>query len=594
MALSPRILARFLLVLAAAPWSPQAAAQSSPAVGALLAEPPGEFLRPERAFPLSLHIPQAHQLQLHWDVAPGYYLYRSQLGVEIYQAGAWLPLELRLPPGEWREDEFLGRQQVFPLPVSGEARYPGEGGRLRVRFQGCAEQGLCYAPQRQEFRLDHAALVASPVGGLEFPSRPSADGAALPAMPGGVLRPGGFFPAWLVALLLALLGGLLLNLMPCVLPVLSLKVMHLLSLEARGAPRLLHGVVYSIGVVLSCVLLAALLLFLRSAGNAIGWGFQLQNPIMTIFLVYLFFVLGLYFSGWLEVSGRYAGVGQGWAQGDGLSASFFSGLLAVVVASPCTAPFMAAAVGFAVVQPPFLGLLIFAVLGLGLALPFLLLSAVPGALAFLPKPGAWMQTLRHVLAFPLYASALWLLWVVGRQIGVDGLILVAGGCLALFGGVWLWRHSAARRPGWLPRGMAAALFLFALLLPSLGLQRAGAPAEEYWIPYDAATLSRLSARQPLFLKVTAAWCLPCISNEHLALRRDVVRQAFRSYDVALMEADWTRQDAAVAALLARYGRAGVPLYLLFVPGAREVVPLPQILSPDLVLGALTAALGPRE
>ncbi|MFD1356257.1 protein-disulfide reductase DsbD family protein, partial [Methylorubrum suomiense] len=240
---------------------------------------------------------------------------------------------------------------------------------------------------------------------------------------------------------LALLGGLVLNLMPCVFPVLSIKVLSLVKQagEARGRVRL-HGLAYTAGVVASFLGLAGLLIALKAGGAGIGWGFQLQSPVVVILLAYGLFAVGLSLSGVVHVGGRLAGLGDGLTRRSGYQGSFFTGVLATLVATPCTAPFMGAAVGFALTQPAWVGLLVFACLGLGLALPFLALTAFPGALSLLPRPGAWMETVKGALAFPVYATAAWLVWVLAQQVGPNGLLGALGGLVLVGLAAWAWER----------------------------------------------------------------------------------------------------------------------------------------------------------
>lgn len=398
--------------------------------------------------------------------------------------------------------------------------------------------------------------------------------------------------------LFAMLGGLILNLMPCVFPILSLKVLSLAS--AHGAARReqrLHGLAYTVGVMASFLALAALLLSLQAGGAAIGWGFQLQQSWVVALLIFVFFVMGLSLSGVVEFGTSIMGIGSNLQEQEGLKGSFFTGVLATVVASPCTAPFMGAALGFAFTQSMPVALAVFLALGFGMALPFLLLSFVPGLGRLLPRPGAWMQTFRQVLAFPLYATAVWLLWVVGNQSGPDGMALVLLGCVLLAFACWLWQQRHARSG--LARQLRTALALGVVLLtgsmlfsPFLqsgaGNQAMAMGENANFEPYTAARLAELrAADQPVFVNMTAAWCITCLVNEKLVLSSEVVVNALASKGVTYLKGDWTNNDPAITEVLRRYETAGVPLYLLFpADGTGSAEVLPQILTESIVLDAL--------
>ena len=389
-------------------------------------------------------------------------------------------------------------------------------------------------------------------------------------------------------LLFALLGGLILNLMPCVFPVLSLKALALVQArEQSAAQQRAQALAYTAGVVLSCTAVALLLLGLRAGGAALGWGFQLQSPAFVGALAYLMFALGLSLSGVAEFGTRWMGAGQSLAQRDGLSGSFFTGVLATIVASPCTAPFMGTALGYAITQPLAVSLLVFAALGVGLALPFLLLGFFPRLAALLPKPGAWMETFKQVMAFPLYLTAVWLVWVLARQTGVDGAAVVLCGAVLIGFALWLWRRAGVFALVLRLAALAGALALLAApQLEPAGQSAApsqGAYAEE---PYSAARLAELrGAGRTVFVNLTADWCITCKVNERVALSSSRVHAAFAEREVAWLTGDWTRSDPAITELLAQFGRNGVPLYLIYVKGAEPRV-LPQVLTPDIVIDSL--------
>jgi thiol:disulfide interchange protein DsbD len=405
----------------------------------------------------------------------------------------------------------------------------------------------------------------------------------------------------LQALGLALAGGVVLNVMPCVLPVLSVKALALAGLGggSRAVMRA-HGLAYTGGVLVSFAIVAGGLLALRAGGERVGWGFQLQSPAFVTLLAYLLFVMGLTLSGVVIPGSRLAGVGSHLASRGGYSGSFFAGALATVVATPCTAPFMATAVGYALTQPAPVALAVFVALGLGLALPFLAISLVPAWARLLPRPGAWMEWLKQLLAFPLYGSAAWLIWVLSQQTGPMGLAACLAGLVLLALAGWLYgatRHGVGPWHGF-GRAVAAACAMVALgvapfaatLTARTGSPAAGGPS---WEPYTAARLAELRGRGvPVFVNVTAAWCITCLVNERVALRSPEVTASLARKGVASLKADWTNRDPAIAQVLASFRRSGVPLYVLYpgqATGARDgdrPRVLPQILTEGIVLEAL--------
>jgi thiol:disulfide interchange protein len=397
--------------------------------------------------------------------------------------------------------------------------------------------------------------------------------------------------------LFALLGGLILNLMPCVFPVLSLKVLSLAN--SHGAARReqrMHGIAYTGGVMLSFFSLALVLLILQAGGAAIGWGFQLQQPWLVAALVFVFFVMGLSMSGVVEFGTSIMGIGSDLQEKEGLKGSFFTGVLAAVVASPCTAPFMGAALGFAFTQSMPVALTVFLALGFGMALPFLLLSFVPALGRFLPRPGVWMQTFRQVLAFPLYATAVWLLWVIGNQVGNNGVALVLAACILLAFACWLWqkRHHSVGTPRHLKTATVLLSVGLALsVLASPFLQTGNGPgmaiaADANYEAYSAARLAQLrSEGKPVFVNMTAAWCITCLVNEKLALSTDTVVNALADKGVTYLKGDWTNNDPAITEVLRQFETSGVPLYLMYpTDPSRPAEVLPQLLTEGIVLEAL--------
>jgi thiol:disulfide interchange protein DsbD len=391
----------------------------------------------------------------------------------------------------------------------------------------------------------------------------------------------------LPALALALVGGLILNLMPCVFPVLSIKALALVN---RGNHRG-EGLAYTAGVLASFALLAGVLIALRSAGQQVGWGFQFHSPVFVLVVAYVLFLVGLSLSGLFEVGGSITGLGSGLAARAGLSGSFFTGVLAAVVATPCTAPFMGAALAFALAQPAAVMLAVFLALGLGLALPFLVLAFWPAAQRWLPRPGAWMDTFKQALAFPMYAAVVWLLWVLAQQTGPDGVALALGGLVLMGFGLWWRRASGASALG---TGAALASVVLALagaawVRPLAAEEQPGAHVGSGGTEaYSAERLAELRALgKPVFVNLTASWCISCLVNERVALSRPEVKDAFAKAGVVYLKGDWTREDPRITAVLKAHGRSGVPLYLYYAPGAAEAQVLPQILTPGLVVEALS-------
>src|SRR5690606_4408908 len=342
----------------------------------------------------------------------------------------------------------------------------------------CADAGLCYPPYTDHLQVDPDNKVVT-----ILPS-PAAPVIEAPDTPSPVESTSLFS-----IILFAILGGIILNLMPCVFPVLSIKVMSLAQADRERLP--LHGWVYTAGIVLCFVIFAGALLLARAGGEAIGWGFQLQSPLLIAALTYLFFVMGLSLSGMLNIGTGWMGVGQSLTQKSGVIGSFFTGVLAAIVASPCTAPFMGAALGFALTQPAVVCLAIFAALGLGMALPLLLLCYLPALAKRLPKPGAWMENLKEFLAFPMYLTAVWLLWVLGRQAGVDASMIVAAGAVAIAFGCWLLNRSAEGPWQWVRRTLIAAAWIGALVLPWQMINQSIEPSR--WQAYSPERLQQLRA-----------------------------------------------------------------------------------------------------
>jgi len=386
----------------------------------------------------------------------------------------------------------------------------------------------------------------------------------------------------------AFLGGLILNLMPCVFPVLSLKALGF-ARAAHGDARKItaQGWLYTLGVMASFLVMAILLLFLKAGGSIIAWGFQLQNPIFVGGLSLLFFAIALNLLGVYEIGGRVQNMGSNLTKQDSGKGSFFTGVLAVVVATPCTAPFMAGAMGFAFTQSASHTLLIFTSLGVGFALPFLALSYSPWMLKHLPQPGLWMDTFKQFLAFPMFATAAWLIWILSIQAGPDGVLRILSAMLLTGLSFWLWK-----RQGWVSRTTIMVCLLIGVWtvygLDSIERSQKFAISERTlsWSPNAVKTLR--AQGHPVFVDFTAAWCVTCKVNERTVLHTDKTKSLFERTNTKVLVADWTSHDDTITEELARHGRAGVPLYLLYPAGSTEVEPiiLPQILSFNAVETAL--------
>ncbi len=402
-------------------------------------------------------------------------------------------------------------------------------------------------------------------------------------------------------MLFALLGGMILNLMPCVFPVLSLKALSFVAASGETARHQRNeGLAYTGGILFSFVLLASALIALRAAGEQVGWAFQFQQPWFLAFIVYIFFTLGLSLSGVFEIGTGLMGVGNSLTTQKGYKGSFFTGVLATIVATPCTAPFMGPALGFALTQPWIVAMLVFLSLGLGMALPILVLSFAPALTSYLPRPGAWMNTFKQFMAFPLYASAAFFLWVLGNQVGVMGMSLVLGVCILLALSAWLYQRRHVVGP--IMRTVNFAVGIATLLLagylmqtPFLRtmaqadtnlVQQAGANYE----PFSSARLEQLRAGgTPVFVNMTADWCITCLVNEQSSLGTERVKQSMEDNNIVYMKGDWTNEDPEITAVLEEFRRPSVPLYVLY-PGdpAGEPEILPQILTPAILDDAFSA------
>ena len=491
------------------------------------------------------------------------------------------------PEQAWQGATWTARVPLDPHRSDAPARLPlvlvatgADGARTGWRIE---------ADLQGAWPATAAPTAVSPA--LEAALQANAAGAAavnLPALPPQAAPLG----TWLAALAAALLGGLLLNLMPCVFPVLAVKV---IGFARHGADRRAHraaGLAYTAGVVLSFALLGAVVLGLRAAGAQLGWGFQLQSPAVVAAMAALFTLLGLNLAGVFEF-GMWAPRGlAGTALRHPVADAFLSGVLAVAIASPCTAPFMGASLGLALGLPTAQALPLFAVLGLGMALPYLAASWLPAVARLLPRPGAWMDVFRRAMAFPMFATVAWLTWVLGQQSGIDGAGTLLALLVALAAVVWSLTLRGRTRIGVAVLSAAALAGVVGAwghnLVRYAPASAAVAQAGERWEPWSPARVAALQAEgRPVFVDFTAAWCVTCQVNKRGTLARDDVLAAFDGKRVALLRADWTRQDPAISEALRALGRSGVPVYLLQAPGRPPVV-LTELLGADEVKAAVAA------
>ncbi len=526
------------------------------------------------------------------------------------------------PATRARFDAWRAKQ---PLPLGQPASYELKGGKVRIAipfpkgravsdpyFFALTDRVVDYAAPQTISRKGDSLIVevkaangAAPKGaidgliaigpdrGLMLVARPgNVPAAGIPiAGPGETMGEGGWH-TFLVALGGAILGGLLLNAMPCVFPILSLKALSLARGGETDGKARVEALAYSGGVMLACLALAGVLLALRAGGLAAGWGFQLQDPRMVFGLLLLVTAISLNLAGLFEL--RAIGIGEAMTRGHGAVPAFWTGVLAALIATPCSGPFMAGAIGAALLLPPVAALAIFAGLGLGLALPFLAIGFVPALRRLMPKPGAWMQTLRRILSVPMFLTALGLAWLLGRQAGVDQLVVGLGAALLL--GLALWwvgaRQAGGKRFSWAPLvPVAAGALALLLLAPANGTPAAAAPATaavDGSEPFSEARLAALQAeKKPVFVYFTADWCLTCKANEKAAIERAAVHEAFAKAGVKILVGDWTNGDPTIGRFLEEQGRSGVPLYLFYHRDGR-VETLPQILSPSLLIGLAEA------
>ena len=571
---------------------------------------PGAGLLPvTQAFSLKATIDRPGAIALHFDIAPHYYLYRGRIEAKILTPGITAGA-IDLPAGVKEHDPYLGDVEIYHGNVDGALPYTIAGAapaavKVSVTYQGCHEvtPKICYPPNTETFTLPTAgggplAASGAAIGGAA-PRNPITDGLARAA-------PVASAPATAIAtsanpdstglalaLVLAFAGGLILNLMPCVLPVLAIKAVGVLEGGESRALARAHALAYGAGVVCTFLAIGAVILALRTAGHAVGWGTQLQQPVVVAVLACVLFVVGLSMSGVATFGNRLGGVGESLTRRGGAAGHFFTGVLAVVIASPCTAPFMGAALAYAFVAPPAHELLVMLALGVGLALPLTLIGLVPALARLLPKPGRWMETLKQILAFPMYLSAVWLAWVLAHQRGADAVALLLVAMVLLAAAVW-WhgRGGPGRRLGHactLVLAIAAAAALYGVVWVQPPAQR-GVASMDGAVAYSPARLQTLrEAGTPVFVDIGADWCVTCKANEFAVLNTRSFRNLLAQTGAVYMKGDWTDVDPTIGAYLETFHSPGVPLYVVYPRGGGAGHALPTVLTASLVRSALLHA-----
>lgn len=388
-------------------------------------------------------------------------------------------------------------------------------------------------------------------------------------------------------LLFAFLGGIILNLMPCVFPVLSIKIFNLIQKTSQQKKQIIHhGLCYTVGILLSFLIIASVLLLMRYFGWQVGWGFQMQSPTFIAILSYILWLAGLNLSGFFDLF-ITVDIGKKTASREDLFGSFMTGVLATLVATPCTGPFMATALGAALTQSTPVALAIFLLLGLGLAFPYLLITLIPATVQYLPKPGKWMVTIKEFLAFPLYLSVIWLLWIFMHQVNANTTAILLCGLLLTGFSIWLWQNIPAALSK--ARMLVALVLILMCALPFIPIYYSQAtPLAKKINHYSEAKLSKLlEADQRVLVYASAAWCITCKLNEVVALDSKAVKTALRLNNITLLKADWTQSDPAVTAFLAKFGRTGIPLYVYFPGKSKKPIVLPQLLTPNIILDAIS-------
>ena len=531
-----------------------------------------ELLPVDEAYVMSSSI-DGDNLLIQWKITDGYYLYKERFKFSYDEAVFGNPIfEYK---GVAKTDPIFGDVTVFYNQASIRLPLLDKGvteSLVRVTYQGCAEAGLCYPPQTKDaFFLKDSALDDHRISSLTDGS----DSIGLAA-----------------SILFAFLGGLILNLMPCVFPVLSLKALKFSKAGTKSARKLKEeALFYTLGVVALFIGFAIALIAFRSAGETIGWGFQLQTPWFVGLLAYLLLILGLALLGVIEVGSGLMGIGEQVVHKGQRRGAFFTGVLAVLVASPCTAPFMGPALGYALTQPTLSAISVFFALGLGMASPFLILAFIPVTRTWMPKPGSWMENLKQFLAFPMFLSVIWLVWVFGRQTSQTAMAGLLVGMLALVFGIWVYQKT---------RGLSSykgrllnAINTILCAIVALTALNIFAPSDEkpQILQKDVASFSKENLRKArgkhdtVLVNITADWCITCLVNEQTVLSQEPVLSLLKTGKVHYMKGDLTHPNAEITHYLESFGRHGVPLYVVY-RNNEEPDLLPQILTTDLVMNSL--------
>ncbi|PJK10162.1 cytochrome C biogenesis protein [Lysobacteraceae bacterium NML08-0793] len=605
----------------------------------LLGSDKAQPLPPEQAFRMETITDGSQRLLLRATPARGYYLYRDKISLRLENAAGIRLGKPAFPAARDHHDEHFGQVKVYfdeaeiPIPLTRSgAGVQAQEVTLHIGWQGCQENGICYEPMRKSFRLnlplanaadipetattpaaptDSNALV-TPVSADDPPApdtntnpdsaphAPGVEALASPPPPADNTAAQGsqHHPIGLIAaLLLALAGGLILNLMPCVLPVLSLKALALAQSGESPAHARRHAIWYTLGVLSSFAVLGGIVLALRQQwlADGISWGFQLQTPWVVATLALLVFAFGLSLSGLWYAQLAAPRVGVALSQKSGHTGDFFTGVLAVVLATPCTAPFMGAALAYAFLAPAAAAMLVFLGLGLGLALPFLLIGFIPQLGRRLPKPGAWMETLKQLLAFPMYATSAWLVWVLVQQRGADAFGLWALAAISLTLTLWAWTRVRSQGQRWL---LALAIpALLASLWAVHGIHRLPTPqnetaeADSTRVSYSPERLARLrSEGRAVFVNITADWCVTCKANERAVFSRDDFQNTLTETGVVYMVGDHTDVDPQISAFLREHGAVGLPLYVVYPASGAAPQILPVVMTPAIARQALLDAV----
>ena len=475
--------------------------------------------------------------------------------------------------------------EVFYKSSMLKASFDSTGNKIYVKLlsQGCADMGLCYPPQENWVSIDKTTNTAQ-----IYNNRPDFFTNSDYRIEGSKSSEN---ISVIAALVGAFLGGLILNLMPCVFPVLSIKALSFAQNHKTNRDTRIHALIYTLGVVFSFLIIAALMLSLRAAGESIGWGFQLQSSQFLILLAYLFFFLGLSFLGIVEIGTKLMSLGQNSEANSSIQSSFLTGVLAVTIASPCTAPFMGPALGFAVYQSNAVALLIFVFLGIGMAFPFVLLVLSPNIRNILPKPGEWMDEFKQFLAFPMFFTVVWLLWVIGRQTNITVMSVVIVGLILISMSVWSKKILDRRhlnKNSSIKNLAPISLLVLAIILPFWN-QTEDQDAL-LWESFDQARLEDLRSQgNPIFVNITADWCITCLANEKVAFTEKFYNQ-IKKNNITYLKGDWTNQDAVLTKLLNKHRRNGVPLYLMYPKSGGDPEVLPQILLEGILLKAIDRAV----